>query len=97
MISKIEHAGSVHFNITRDAAIAAGIPEAVITAAERAEKLAVVRAERTRLLAASDWTQMGDAPLSKEEKAAWAGYRQALRDLPETVVSLDSVDWPTHP
>lgn len=39
-----------------------------------------VRAERNRLLAASDWTQLADAPV---DTVAWAAYRQALRDLPD--------------
>lgn len=36
---------------------------------------------RNRLLAESDWTQTADAPV---DKAAWAAYRQALRDFPKT-------------
>jgi hypothetical protein len=42
---------------------------------------ATLRAERDRRLAASDWTQMPDSPLSASMKAAWAVYRQALRDM----------------
>lgn len=38
------------------------------------------RAWRNRQLAASDWTQLPDAPLAN--KPAWAAYRQELRDLP---------------
>lgn len=51
-----------------------------------------LRAERDRRLAASDWTQLPDAPLSDEQKAAWAVYRQALRDMTET-----AGDWPEPP
>lgn len=40
----------------------------------------VIRARRDKLLAASDWTQLPDAPVDAE---AWAGYRQELRDLPQ--------------
>jgi hypothetical protein len=39
------------------------------------------RKYRDELLAASDWTQMPDSPLSEEKKAEWAEYRQALRDI----------------
>lgn len=46
-----------------------------------------IRAERDQLLAASDWTQLPDAPLTQAEKQAWAAYRQTLRDLPEAVVN----------
>jgi len=53
--------------------------------AERREetKIAAVertRLERNRLLAASDWTQTPDSPLSEKERKAWADYRQKLRD-----------------
>jgi hypothetical protein len=47
--------------------------------AEANSKAAQVRAQRDRLLASSDWTQVADSPVDKE---AWAAYRQALRDLP---------------
>jgi hypothetical protein len=36
-----------------------------------------MRSERNRLLAESDWTQLPDATV---DKAAWAAYRQELRD-----------------
>lgn len=48
-------------------------------AADVASKAAQVRAARDRALANSDWTQVADAPV---DQAAWATYRQALRDLP---------------
>lgn len=38
---------------------------------------------RDKLLAASDWMMTFDSPLTDEEKAAWAAYRQELRDLPQ--------------
>jgi len=60
-------------------------------------KLDKLRAERNRRIAMCDWTQLSDAPLSKEEKAAWATYRQALRDLPEAAADLDNVVWPVQP
>ena len=43
---------------------------------------------------------MADAPLTDEQKAAWQVYRQALRDLPETLSTINSMDdvvWPTPP
>ncbi|MGI9158837.1 MAG: phage tail assembly chaperone [Saprospiraceae bacterium] len=39
------------------------------------------RSARNYLLAASDWTQLPDAPLSLETRQAWAIYRQRLRDI----------------
>ena len=42
-----------------------------------------LREKRDRRLAASDWTQMADSPLSDSKKAEWATYRQALREIPQ--------------
>ncbi|HEY7821808.1 MAG TPA: phage tail assembly chaperone, partial [Acidimicrobiia bacterium] len=53
-----------------------------------------VRAERDRLLAGSDWTQVADAPV---DAAAWAVYRQTLRDIPQDFNSPDDVVWPEVP
>lgn len=43
----------------------------------------VVRTERDKRLAETDWTQAADVPQSLKDK--WAGYRQALRDIPQQV------------
>jgi len=53
-----------------------------------------VRSERNRRLAASDWTQVSDAPVNQ---AAWAIYRQALRDIPEQSGFPHFVEWPITP
>ena len=53
-----------------------------------------VRAERNKLLDASDWTQVDDAPV---DKAAWATYRQALRDVPQQEGFPADVIWPSPP
>ena len=58
---------------------------------------AQVRAERDRLLAACDWTQVADAPLSSADRQAWADYRQTLRDVPQTFATPDDVVWPEAP
>jgi hypothetical protein len=58
------------------------------------ELAAEVRTQRDRLLAASDWTQVADAPV---DRAAWAEYRQALRDVPEQAGFPENVVWPTKP
>lgn len=52
------------------------------------------RAERNRLLAACDWTQVPDAPV---DAAAWAAYRAALRDVPQQAGFPEVIDWPTAP
>lgn len=53
-----------------------------------------VRAERNRRLAETDWTQLADAPVNQ---AAWAAYRQALRDVPEQAGFPLDVIWPIEP
>ena len=42
----------------------------------------LVRSQRNALLAASDWTQANDSPLSNDKKIEWASYRTLLRNLP---------------
>jgi len=62
--------------------------------------MAEVRAIRDDLLKSSDWTQMPDSPLNETERGWWATYRQQLRDLPQNVsdiTSLDDVVWPIPP
>lgn len=58
-----------------------------------------IRGQRSILLQRCDWTQVPDAPLTTEQKNAWAAYRQALRDLPETFAEdgPGNVTWPTPP
>ena len=52
------------------------------------------RQQRNALLASSDWTQVADAPV---DQAAWAAYRQALRDLPANTTDTFNVKWPKSP
>lgn len=61
------------------------------------QQWADLRAKRDALLAACDWTQIADSPLSDEVKAAWRTYRQALRDLPENTQDPAVVSWPVAP
>ena len=53
-----------------------------------------VRYERNEKLAACDWTQLPDATV---DAAAWAAYRQALRDVPQQVGFPWEITWPTEP
>ena len=57
-------------------------------------KAAEVRAERNTKLAATDWTQITDAAA---DKAAWATYRQALRDITGQAGFPWTMTWPTQP
>ena len=53
-----------------------------------------VRAKRSSLLSACDWTQVQDAPVDKE---VWKAYRQALRDITKQSEFPFNVVWPTEP
>ena len=52
------------------------------------------RQERNNLLSQSDWTQVSDAPV---DQAAWAAYRQALRDITLQPGFPINIDWPVKP
>ncbi len=55
----------------------------------------LARDKRDYILAQSDWTQLPDVPL--EAKAAWATYRQALRDVTDQPGFPENVIWPERP
>ena len=57
-------------------------------------KAAEVRAERNDKLSKSDWTQLADAQV---DKAVWAAYRQALRDVPAQEGFPWTITWPDAP
>ena len=63
-------------------------------AAKDAEQAKSVRADRNKRLADCDWTQLSDSPA---DKAAWATYRQELRDVPEQAGFPWDITWPTAP
>ena len=52
-----------------------------------------IRLWRNSRLAATDWTQLPDAPVNA---AAWATYRQSLRDIDDSKPAADYVS-PTPP
>ena len=54
-----------------------------------------VRSQRDQLLAASDWTQLPDVPITT--KQSWVDYRQQLRDITSQSDYPFNVIWPTLP
>ena len=69
---------------------------------DNAEPMRLLRIERDRRIAKTDWRAGKDVTLS----TAWRTYRQALRDLPTSStpklnsnyeLDLTSVTWPTEP
>jgi len=63
-------------------------------AAKDAEAAKSVRADRDKRLAECDWTQLSD---SQVDKAVWATYRQALRDVPAQAGFPYDITWPNKP
>jgi hypothetical protein len=68
--------------------------EAEYKAIKDAEQAKNVRASRTQMLKDSDWTQIAD---STADKALWAAYRQALRDVTSQAGFPWTIDWPEQP
>jgi hypothetical protein len=54
----------------------------------------LIRRYRDELLVKCDWTQLGDAPCTAQQKEAWTTYRQALRDIPQNYDKADDVYFP---
>jgi len=72
------------------------IPAFTISAEEIAEtNLRLLRRERDRLLAETDWSQGADVPTELKNK--YTTYRQALRDITKTYDSYLTVKWPDKP
>ena len=59
------------------------------------DQIARMKLYRDGLLAESDWTQTADNPISN--KAAWATYRQTLRDFPASWTPAKTVTFPDTP
>jgi hypothetical protein len=56
--------------------------------------VARLRFWRNEELARTDWTQVADAPV---DQAAWATYRQALRNLPASNSDPRKIELPVAP
>ena len=78
-----------------------------LTAEEEAELVAqaeaadldmnMVRSQRDGMLAAADWTQLGDAALGDHTAEEWRTYRTALKAIPQTYSRVSEVVWPEDP
>ena len=73
-----------------------------ISELDNAEPMRLLRIERNRRIALTDWRASSDLTLA----SAWSTYRQALRDLPASAsptlnsnydLDKSSVTWPTKP
>jgi hypothetical protein len=54
-----------------------------------------IKKRRDELLKETDWVGLKDVSLKNE--IAWLNYRQALRDLPQSFPTPESVVWPIKP
>ena len=71
-----------------------------------AQPFKLLREERNKLIAETDWTQLKDIDLDIIRERNWKNYRQALRDLPskstpklniDGELDMTSVTWPDKP
>ena len=69
--------------------------EAAYAAGANDRKAIEVRTERNTKLAATDWTQVSDAP--QAIKDSYVTYRQALRDVPLQSGFPWTITWPIAP
>jgi hypothetical protein len=58
------------------------------------QKWEQIKLWRNAELTRTDWTQLADVPV---DKAAWATYRQALRDLPAQGGQAEAAIFPVAP
>ena len=84
---------------------------AKISELEKGEPMRLLRQERNKLIAETDWTQLPDTLVNAAVdyiplEQAWKDYRQQLRDLPSKSnpkldsfgeLDMTSVNWPTPP
>ena len=66
-----------------------------------AEQLALIRARRDRLLAATDkMVSVPDYPITAEQREELVVWRQALRDFPDAITAelpAENIAWPPRP
>ena len=79
---------------------------AKVSELEASEPFRLLREERNKLIAETDWTQLKDISLDSIREKNWKEYRQALRDLPNGStpkldsygdLDMSSVTWPDKP
>ncbi len=86
----------VRIPLTEAEEIARDAEEAAWAAGAFDRAIGRLREDRNRKLAATDWHALQDVTMSDEVR----DYRQALRDLPAgltTVEQVEAVEWPVKP
>ena len=91
----------IHYHLKWDASKKEIVKDDTAKAAwELAEEWKQIRAERTRLLAETDWVVIKARENGGQVPAAWKTYRVALRDIPSEQSSktkYSEITWPTRP
>ena len=91
----------IHYHLKWDASNKEIVKDDTAKAAwELAEEWKQIRAERTRLLAETDWVVIKARENGGQVPAAWKTYRVALRDLPaeqSDATKYSEITWPTKP
>ena len=85
--------GSIESNDPSDFGVTWSQVSAKMTELQQAEPMRLLREERDRRLAETDWWASSDLTMTQ----AQTDYRQALRDITNSYTSLDDVVWPTKP
>ena len=67
------------------------------TAAQREVAFDALRRVRDNMLVDTDWVVVKAQEAGEAVPAAWANYRQALRDLPANTSDPANPAWPTKP
>ena len=79
--------------VWQDNGITWALVDRELTNLNNAEPLKLLREERNRRIAETDWWASSDLTMSTERTA----YRQDLRDITKIFSSLDDVVWPDKP
>jgi len=86
----------VRIEFTPEEEVARDAEEAAWAAGAFDRAIVALREDRNRNLASTDWYALSDVVMSQD----MTDYRQALRDLPAgltTVEEVKAVTWPTKP
>jgi len=88
----------VQVELTQEEIAARAAEEAAWNAGAFDRAMADLRSKRDRLLASCDWVMISDSPIA--DKTAWETYRQSLRDITNSLSTVDDVNnvtWPNKP
>lgn len=60
-------------------------------------RMELLRVERNKLLAETDWVVTKHTEAGTTIPTEWVTYRQALRDITDNYSNLNDVEWPEKP